>query len=232
MATEGIVRVHLAEEVVAGKRLGRHVEHDPRSRAYGVDVATGAPLQLVVHRRHGGIFNQLKIGSCTGNAAAGAINTEPVYHSGARVLHEADAVRLYQAATLLDSIPGSYPPDDTGSTGLAVAKAAHNMGLISSYRHAFGIAQALAALQLGPVITGTAWYESFDQPDDHGIVQIGGQVRGGHEYVAVGYDPATDLVMFDNSWGRGWGLHGAFYYTSRTWATLLEQQGDVTVLVR
>lgn len=221
----------IEEQRVPGRPLGRHVEHDPESRAYGI-VTAPVPLQRVVHRRHGSIFNQGSLGSCTGNAICGAVNTEPVWAKGRRCLREADAIATYGLATTLDNIGGSYPPDDTGSSGLAACKAALQRGYITAYRHAFSLGDALQALQHGPVITGTDWYEGFDAPDAHGVVAIAGQVRGGHEYCAVGYDPATDLVMFDNSWGRGWGLKGTFFYTSKTWGVLLAAQGDATVPVR
>jgi hypothetical protein len=139
------------------------------------------------------------------------------------------AVSIYEAATLIDGAPGSYPPDDTGSDGLSVCKVAKSRGLISSYQHAFSLAQALAALQTGPVITGVDWYEGFDNPDANGLVSIGGSIRGGHEFEVLGYDPTTDLVTAVNSWGRSWGVAGRFHFTSATWGQLLDAQGDVTV---
>ena len=229
----------LDEHVIEGQRLGRHVEHDPRSRAYAYEAPAGAAaLVAVEHVRHGGIFNQGNLGSCTGNAAAGAKNTEPLYHAGsAHPLSESGAVDLYSLATQLDGLSnGYYPPTDTGSSGLAVAKAMQQQGLIGSYSHAFNMAAALAALQAGPVITGVPWYEGFDSPDANGLVKIAGQIRGGHEIVARGYQPgvAADgsdaLIKLDNSWGTGWGKSGSFYWTVATWASLLAQQGDVTIL--
>lgn len=227
--------VHIDESVVEGKRLGRHVEHDPRSRDFGITVA-GLELKTVHHRRYGPPFDQGQVGSCTGNATAGAINTNPVHLVHRPLLHEADALAIYELATQLDSIPGSYPPDDTGSSGLAAAKAAQQKGLITSYRHAFGIDDALQALMAGPVITGVNWYEGFDNPNPNGYVEIAGQVRGGHEFEVIGYQhgptPDESLLIAENSWGTGWGMHGRFTFTVKTWAQLLAEQGDVTVLVR
>ena len=40
------------------------------------------------------------------------------------------------------------------------------------------------------------------------------------------------IVWFDNSWGTSWGLAGRFYLTFNDLGTLLNQQGDVTVLVK
>lgn len=211
------------------RRLGRHIEHDPRSRAFAVPAGRGK-LKPVLWPRLGGPFDQGNVGSCTGNAMAGLLNTAPFHRAHARYLKEQDALRIYSKATALDTWDGTYPPDDTGSSGLAVAKAAKGEGRIRGYRHAFGIEQALRALQHGPVITGVTWYETFDIPGaDSALVAIGGQERGGHEFEVVGYDPVTDIVSAWNSWGPNWGKGGMFFFTSATWATLLEQQGDVTV---
>lgn len=226
--------VQLAETKVDGKRLGRHVEHDPRSRDYAYQPAT-TTLVAVVHHRYGSIFDQGEIGSCTGNAAAGAKNTAPIYHTDEHTLTEKGALELYELATILDGITGQYPPNDTGSSGLAVAKAAKQAGMIASYQHAFDMTAALAALQAGPVITGVPWYEGFDTPNAEGLVEISGQIRGGHEFVVRGYQPATSpgdsLVIADNSWGTSWGSSGHFYFTVDTWQKLLDQQGDVTILL-
>ena len=35
---------------------------------------------------------------------------------------EGFAVKLYEDATVVDGYPGEYPPDDTGSSGLAICK--------------------------------------------------------------------------------------------------------------
>lgn len=140
-----------------GGRLGRHVELDPRSRAFAVPAAADT-ITKVRHRRYG-ILDQGDLGSCTGNAITGCLNTLPLHITGTHLKTEADAVRLYSEATRLDSFQGAYPPEDTGSSGLAACKAAKNEGLISGYRHAFSVEAALTALMSGPVITGVNWYE-------------------------------------------------------------------------
>lgn len=221
--------VTLLEETAGAGRLGRHVEHDPRSLDYPFEVDSTVPLVKVLWQRYGNPFNQGQLGSCTGNAITGVLNTAPFHAASGKLHTEKDAVAIYEAATLIDNITGSYPPDDTGSSGLAVCKVAKSKGLIGGYKHALSIAAALQALMKGPVITGVAWYEGFDTPDSTGLVRISGEIRGGHEFEVRGYDPATDLVTAENSWGTGWGLKGIFHFTSQTWAELLGQQGDVTV---
>jgi len=215
-----------------GGRLGRHLWHDSRSRMYPYQPPDGLVITSVLHERRVGIFDQGSIGSCTGNAMAGAIGTDPLYDTqapaGKRPPDEAEAVALYSAAEVIDG-SGPYPPNDDGSYGLSVAKAAKNAGLISGYTHCFSRAAMLAALQAGPVIVGMNWYGGFDSPDAAGIVRISGSVRGGHEVVSRGVNMVTGLVEFDNSWGDSWGDAGSFRMPFAVLDRLLAEGGDVTV---
>lgn len=227
----------IEEQPVEGKPLGRHIEHDPRSRdhAFGVVLAPSS-LRTVVHRRYGAVLDQGQLGSCTGNAMAGAINTSPLHTTREHLLREAEAVGLYELATQLDGFDGTYPPDDTGSSGLAVAKAAVQKGYIGSYQHAFTTEEALAALQIGPVLCGINWYEGFDHPSLDGLVQIAGQVRGGHEIEALGFHLGRSidesLIELENSWSSAWGRRGRFFFSVKTLRQLQAEQGDVTILVK
>lgn len=229
----------IPEVVVAGKRLGRHVDHDPRSLAFPAQTAPA--LKSVIHYGGGQLpLDQGDIGSCTGNALAGALDLAPNWKLGEKILLEPDAVQLYEWETANEGEP--YPPNDPGGTGLAVCKAAKAHGWITGYTHALGIQAALAALVLRPVITGVNWYDSFDTPDDTGLVSIkpGAQVRGGHEFVVHGLavpnepNPSLDMIMVwaTNSWGSDWGKGGRFTFSAATWQQLLSEQGDVTVPVK
>jgi hypothetical protein len=217
----------LDEHAVSGHRLGRHVEHDERSRAF--PAARAPKVVSVTHARHCPPFDQGQTGSCTGNAEAGVLMTDPLFVTG-RSLSESDAVVLYEKATHLDRIKGVYPPDDTGSSGLAVMKAAKALGYITGYQHAFGLQHALEALVLAPVITGVSWFEGFDNPDADGMVTISGSIRGGHEFEVVGIDADAHTVRACNSWGADWGDHGYFQFSWDTWDQLLHERGDVTTV--
>jgi hypothetical protein len=217
-------------ELPGAGRLGRHREHDERSRLFAVaeDVAA---VKTVVWTRRAPIFDQGNLGSCTGNAMAGAVGTDSAGRTGNAMMHEDDAVGLYELATRLDHFPGVYPPDDTGSSGLAVAKAAKRGGFITGYRHAFSLHAALTALQSGPCIVGMAWLTGCDSPDPSGLVRYEGDVRGGHEIELIGCDVDAQTVTFANSWGEGWGAAGYFSMSLGDFHTALKDGGDVTVPV-
>lgn len=210
--------------------LGRKVNHDPRSRNFPAPRAT--ERRPVLWRRNSPVLDQGSLGSCTGNAMAQALNMTPLHTKGTRYLKEEDAVALYQRATQLDPFPGAFPPDDTGSDGLSVCKAAAEKGLIASYRWAFGFDHALDALQNGPVIVGLPWHNSMFTPDAKGFLHPDGNKVGGHETVLFG-DDTKDTLTFLNSWGRSWGpLGGRYRLSYADFAALLADQGDCAVPVR
>lgn len=226
-------------------RLGRNVNHDPRSRRFPART-TRKRLKSVVHERHIPVFQQGELGSCTGNAALGCLATGPFWDSLGELERangpfwesgitwsQESAVQLYSAATDLDGFHGSYPPEDTGSDGLSVAKVLKDQwSVIAGYEHAFGIDQALQALQYRPAIVGTIWTEAMFEPNrSDGTVRPRGADAGGHEYVMDSYDAGRHLVGFTNSWGPDWGRGGRFFMAAEDFADLLARQGDVTVFV-
>jgi hypothetical protein len=223
-------------------RLGRSVHHDPRSRSFAFRAAPATPLRSVHWDRAVPVFDQGDTGSCTGQAAAGWLATanalrpgltdsaDPIFPGAMRVpVGEELALDIYRWNTRNDPYDGTFEPDDTGSDGLTAAKALVSMGAADSYQHAFDVQSVLAALQLGPVLIGTVWREDMFHPAASGLVQATGQVVGGHEYLAVGYDRDFDEVTFCNSWGPGWGASGYFSMTVATLAELLAADGDATV---
>jgi hypothetical protein len=87
----------------------------------------------------------------------------------------------------------------------------------------------------GQATTGPTLY-------DRARPSLTGNVRGGHEFVVRGYDPGglqpwgiggtEPTVLCDNSWSGQWGRKGSFVMTVADWATLLDNDGDVTRPVR
>ena len=211
--------------------LGRLVEHDERSRQFPARAVT--KIKPVIWRRHGQVLDQGSLGSCTGNAAAHAMNCEPyrarMRQLGKPLLRQPDAISIYQDATIIDQFPGTYPPEDTGSSGLAVAKVLRNRGLIEGYSHAFSPDQARGALQLGPVLFGTWWHNSMFEADEHGYLHPDGNKVGGHEILLIGDNGKGKLTLLNN-WGPHWADRGRFYLTYQDFAELMLDQGDVTAL--
>jgi len=60
MTASDVVKLELPEQPVPGKRLGRHVEHDPRSRNFEAPMA--AQIVSVKHQAVGLPLDQGKIG--------------------------------------------------------------------------------------------------------------------------------------------------------------------------
>src|SRR4051794_4704295 len=206
------------------RKLGRLLQHDPKSRDYPAQGAS--QIKTVIHQRHCTAFDQGDTSSCTGNAMAGALMTDPLWRKG-RKLDEVQARILYGMATKLDGPPGEFPPDDTGSSGLGVAKAAKALGYISAYHHAFELEHALAAVSLSPIIVGLEWLEGCDEPDKDGLVSYKGRSRGGHEVEAYGLNVERRAVHLYNSWGRTWGLRGTFSLSFDDFGRALANEGDV-----
>jgi hypothetical protein len=212
-------------------KLGRLVDHDERSRNHPARLA---PTQRsVLWGHHAPVLDQGDLGSCTGNATAQLINTDPFAAARPKgYLVEADAVKIYELGTVLDGIPdNTYPPTDGGSSGIGVAKAGVKLHYFTGYKHAFGFNDFCAALQLQPVIVGTTWYNGMFKPTKAGVVTPGGEVAGGHEYLALGVDYHAQMITFLNSWSDTWGLGGRFLMTFKAFTALLADQGDVTAPV-
>lgn len=212
------------------RRLGRHVEHDDRSKAYAYKTRT-AP-RTVRHQRYIPVLNQGDLGACVGFSSVGCLGTGSFFSTvSGRSLDNAFGKEVYSLATKLDAVSGTYPPTDTGSTGVGGAKALQQLGLISGYQHTLTLADALGAASEKPIITGTNWYSSFNTPDSNGFITISrtAKVDGGHEYCIDEVNVEKEFVGVTNSWGSSWGKAGRFFISFSTYERLLKEDGDATV---
>lgn len=237
--------------------LGRRREHDPQSRAFAAPLRrTTAPLKSVTHTLAMPHLNQDDKGSCEGETAMEmlgcslAINNRRAFWAKAtgkrstKYPTQPDALSCYSLATTLDEFAGSYPPDDTGTSGLGVAKALKQLGGITRYEWTFTWSAFLGALQKRPVMLGTDWYDSMFDHDASGLLTVDGSAAGGHAYLAFAYRPATSLperIGCTNHWvwddGSPWGVRigkhdGCFWLRGVDLEQLLiHEQGESLVPV-
>lgn len=210
------------------RRLGRQVVHDERSRRFArrltVDTATWRTRSL---RTYDPTPNpDQPVGCCTGVDNVVKQNTVGNRVKG-RVLGMADALRVYSRATQLDPWEGSWEPDDTGSSGLAAAKASREFGIGGAYEWLFGgVDEVVQSIVDGhPVGVGTWWTWDMFDPDSAGVVHPTGGSAGGHQWTARRYDELRDLVG-GRCW---WGSFRDFWIPRTELADLLADDGDAHI---
>lgn len=213
--------------------LGRSIRHDPRNRAFPIPTAGAVPTSDVRHRNYGRKLYQDGIGACTCFAASHAVNFAPFRSARrpARTLNAADAFALYRIASARDPWPGSWEPDDTGSSGQAACQALIEKGYATGYEWAFGFDHGLSVIAEGPLMQGTWWTVDMFRPDASGLVHPTGSDAGGHEYLWVGVDVSARESWFLNSWqesaAKPWGRNGYFKMSWDDHRALLARGGDL-----
>lgn len=211
-------------------RLGRHKAHDPASRGFAMRVSVDRSTWRDKSVR---LYDPLpnpnqRVGCCTGVAKCCQLNAVGNRRLG-KVLNMTDAETIYSANTAIDPWPGTWPPEDTGSSGLASAKTAQSLGLGGEYRWLFGGAdEVVQAVMNGEVISvGTWWYWDMFEPSggfylSRPVVRPLGGHAGGHQYVIRGYDEGQDLVL-GRCW---WGDFRDFWIKRTDLDSLLRDGGD------
>ncbi len=176
-------------------------------------------------------LDQGDFGTCVGNGWAQWGNTQPVDDH----FNELDARVIYYEATVIDGQPDNPDSPGGGQQGSTVrsgAKAMANRKRLSAYAFAASLDEAVAwVLAHGPVVMGTDWLEAMFTTDADGFVVPTGAVAGGHCYVLVGYDPASEVLTFLNSWGSSWGSNGRFYMHKADAEKLFASQGEACAAV-
>jgi C1A family cysteine protease len=186
------------------------------------------------------IEDQGNLGSCTGNAIAGAIEllhkrqnrTLDIsrlfiyyyermfigtvnYDSGAYIRDGIKACYTYGAPTE-NLWPYNISKFRTAPVKEALADAAKRK--VTSYQRAADFNQVIDAITSGyPVTIGFSVYSSFDSPTvaRTGIMPYPDikkeKLLGGHAVLLVGYNKNNNTFIARNSWGTNWGDRGYFY---------------------
>lgn len=212
---------------------------DERSLEFPIRAAIPErPKRRTKKWRNGVILDQGREGACVGFGWTAEALSTPVAVDLSRLKAEAPedptafAHSIYQRAKVLDGWAGE---DYEGTSVHAGAKAMRELGLIKEYRWCFNIEDVIDAILLkGPVVLGIYWYESmYDAPN--GIVEVSGEIVGGHCITAVGFklakDSATgeDTIILQNSWGYNWGNFGLAEIRVRDLKALLENSGEACI---
>lgn len=140
---------------------------------------------------------------------------------------------FYKRAQEIDE----FPPGTSGSTILAGAKVAQELGHLAEFRWAFEPMDVLTTLSVnGPVVIGVDWYMDMAKTDPDGYIRPTGKVRGPHCVCLRGVVKDDSDVEYGwtaigrNSWGSDWGNGGDFKLTGTDLAKLMPN-GDVCVPV-
>lgn len=198
--------------------LGRIYVPDERDHAYAITLPTPA-VRSYRYWRDGPLLDQGQTPSCVGHAWKNWLDGTPVRDPLAK---PPSAMEIYAWANAHDGISGGHD----GTSVRAGAQYLQSLGKISSYHWAESADDALAyLLGTSPVVLGVNWYQGFDTPSSEGIVRISGGIRGGHAFLADGFNKSRGLVRAWNSWGM-WGKKGHFFFSAEDLARLLGEQGE------
>lgn len=213
----------------------------PDSRDYLYKISkTKIPNRIDLRQWCTSVEDQGALGSCTGQAIAGAIE-----YLNKRYNKATDVSRLfiyYYERELIGTISwdsGAYIRDgikvvsrrgaplerhwpyNISRFATRPSNNAQADGLkrtVTRYERATNLYSCLDALAAGfPVVVGFLVYSSFmsGQVINTGVMPYPNVVResflGGHAVLLVGFDSNTNRFIARNSWGSGWGDRGYFY---------------------
>lgn len=222
-------------QVVGEHGLGRLYVEDTDDLGYLMRnvVSDEAPVDLPPFKyyRTGEVLNQGTTPRCVEFSWNAWLESDPI-----RNKRITPVGTLYCEAQALDPWDGDCTnPKYDGSSVRAGAKALANRGLISTYLWAFTSADVANWILSGkgPVVFGTRWYNSMQNPDKNGVVTAdpSSGMAGGHAYLCVGYNSKTRMFRFQNSWGTGWGQNGRFWMHSDSVEALLQRQGEACTAI-
>lgn len=221
------------------RRLDRRVYFDGRSKDYNIRTLIGAvtprSYTWAVPGGSAQVLDQGREGACVGFAWAAERAAKPVPYATSN----SDALDVYRHAQRLDDWPGEAPAY-SGTSVLAGAKAAQARGWLGSYRWAFGIDDALAAISRhGPCVLGIPWHASMYEPTPRpwlpgrvrATITVAGPVVGGHAILARGVSMSRREVTLRNSWSPQWGDGGDACISFADLDTLLRNDGECCVPV-
>lgn len=186
---------------------------DERNRAHRITAAPDL-TKIAIYWSPGAVLDQGQQGSCVGHGVTGEYLASPVRGKGNATTGHELAVAVYNEAKVIDHEKAT----DEGTSVRAGMLAARARGWYDGFSWAFNMAELRTALQIGPVVIGSAWSsDAMEDTLDNGDLPVSGDLSEGHCTLVTGYTPlfgrSGPRYRLRNSWGRDWGLHGDFYLT-------------------
>lgn len=217
---------------------------DPRDRLLPELTAAAAaklPKSVDLRPLMSAVEDQGSLGSCTGNAIAGAleyldnkngradfvdISRLFIYYSEREIegtINEDSGAYIRDGVKAVNKIgacteklwPYKISKFKKRPSAAAYVDAANRK--ITEYLRVTSLTGIKKSLADGfPVVFGFNVYPQFESEmaAKTGIVAMpvaGEQPIGGHAVLAVGYDEANKCLLVRNSWGEGWGMAGYFW---------------------
>lgn len=215
---------------------------DIRDRIYQPSLRVLAPA--IYPRIAFSIRDQGQTNSCTGHSLAHVIDSLLFSVAGPDEPHRVSARMLYEMAlrndewantphegsSLRGALKGFFrngvclQDDDEQVDGGWIltyerAKQARETRLGAYFRLQPDLSDYHAALNdVGAIYVSAQIHDNWESPVD-GRIQPGGQPRGGHAFVIVGYDDEGFWIL--NSWGEGWGKDGIAHWSYGDWASTI-----------
>lgn len=213
---------------------------DVRDHVFKIAVPTPLPTHVDLRSHCSSVEDQGALGSCTGNAIAGALEYLELLFGKKSAINVSRLFIYYQERLIENTIKEdagamirngikacantgycweSYWPYDIKKFAKKPGKAAYTNAAknkITEYLRVSTLYDTLQALSKGfPVVFGFSVYESFETEAvaSSGVVPLpttNEQLLGGHAVLAVGYDMPTKRLIVRNSWGPDWGDNGYF----------------------
>ena len=215
-------------------------DHRDRLYAAPVELAGLLPARVDLRSQCPPVYDQGRLGSCTANAIAGAIEFDRrkqdlsdftcsrlfIYYNERVIEHSVDSD---SGAQIRDGMKSVAKQGDCPETEwpYVIAKFktrppkqcyadALKYKVVSYQRVAQTLSQLKSCLASGyPFVFGFSVYESFESAQvaktGHASLPKSGEtVIGGHAVAGVGYDDGRQWFIARNSWGAGWGMKGYF----------------------
>ena len=218
---------------------------DARDHIYQIPtIATKLPASMDLRKWDSPIEDQGALGSCTGNAIAGAI--ELINRKNSKKHNVSRLFIYYQERVLEGSVyydAGAYIRDGMKAcnrwgapieelwpynewqfankpTTPAYTDASKRK--VTGYQRCLNFAAVKVAIAAGnPVVVGFDVYDSFEsaQVERTGLMPYPNtrteSLLGGHAVCLVGYNDRQSRFIARNSWGTSWGDNGYFYMPYR-----------------